>query len=92
VLQANYRVRVQPGTAEIHLRKLRLSYQKPSYPAGECDPREIERFLEETFPRIQRPAYKLNAEVAFADASGIALHAHAGRSVTGRSPGVRVSG
>jgi len=73
-------VRVAGATVNAHLKKLGLSYQVARYRAREQDPLEIERFLNETFPRVQRYAEKVRAEIAFEDESGVDLGTHAGRT------------
>ena len=73
LLHLNFGVWVSERTISRHLRKLDLSYQKPQYRAAEQDPEEIRYFLEEKFPRIQRLAKKLDAEIAFEDESGVGV-------------------
>ena len=73
LLHLNFGVWVSERTISRHLRKLDLSYQKPQYRAAEQDPEEIRYFLEEKFPRIQRLAKKLDAEIAFEDETGVGV-------------------
>jgi transposase len=47
-------VKVVGATVNAHLKKLGMSYQVAHYHAREQDPVEIERFLNETFPRVKR--------------------------------------
>lgn len=80
LLHLNFGVWVSERTISRHLRKLNLSYQKPQYPAAEQDPEEIRYFLEEKFPRIQRLANKLEAEIAFGDEAGVGVSTRHGRT------------
>ena len=73
LLFREFGVRVSGRTISRHLKKLDLSYQKPRYRAVEQDPGEIRYFLEEKFPRIQRLAEKIDAEIAFEDETGVGV-------------------
>ncbi len=80
LLAREFGVEVIGATVNAHLKKLELSYQVPRYRASEQDPVEIERFLNDTFPRVKRYAEKRGAEIAFEDEAGVHLDAHAGRT------------
>jgi transposase len=80
LLAREFGVKVIGATVNAHLKKLELSYQVPRYRASEQDPVEIERFLNDTFPRVKRYAEKRGAEIAFEDEAGVHLDAHAGRT------------
>lgn len=82
------------STIGLHLKRLGLSYQKPWFHANEQDPQKVERFLDDTFPRIQRLAKKIGADIAFQDEAGARLEAHAGKTwgETGTTPEVPVTG
>lgn len=73
LLLRQFGVKVSGRTISRHLRKLGLSYQKPQYRAVEQDPEEIRYFLDEKYPRIQRLAKKLEAEIAFEDETGVGV-------------------
>ena len=75
-----FEVDVSGRTVSLHLRKLGLSYQKPRYRAVEQDAEEVAFFLDEKFPRIQRLAQKLGADIAFEDEAGVGLGTHSGRT------------
>jgi len=80
LLYKQFRVDVQPSTISIHLKAMGLTYQKPNYiPLGQ-DPKEIEQFLSDKFPRIQRLAEKLDAEIVFEDEAGVAIADHGGKT------------
>jgi transposase len=77
-----------------HLKKLNLSYQKPSYYAKEQDPEKLKVFINEEFPKIQSFADKLDAEISFGDEAGIDLRERSGKTwgAIGKPPKVAVTG
>jgi transposase len=93
LLKERFGVEVTGRTISGHLKKLGLSYQKPCYCAVEQDPQEVEYFLEEKFPRIQRLAEKLGADIAFEDEAGIGVSTRSGRTwgLEGQPPEIRVT-
>jgi transposase len=94
ILEKTFGVKVIASTVNAHLKKLDLSYQKPCYVAREQDPAEIEYFLNEKFPRIQRLAIKIGADIAFEDESGVDLSDRSGRTwgLAGETPKIKVTG
>ena len=94
LLTAHFSITVIGATVNQHLRKMNLSYQKPQYHPYEQDPEKVDRFLNETFPRIQRLANKIGAEIGFEDEAGVDLRDHSGRTwgKTGEAPQVDVTG
>jgi len=93
LLEEQFGVKVSGRTVSLHLRKLGLSYQKPRYRAVEQRADEVAFFLNDTFPRIQRVAEKLGAEIAFEDEAGVGLRTHSGRTwgLQGHTPTVTVT-
>ncbi|MEJ2389016.1 MAG: hypothetical protein P8Y27_17420 [Chromatiaceae bacterium] len=57
-----------------------MSYRKPRWRPREQSPAAVERFVNETFPRIRRLADKLHADIAFEDEAGIGLQTQAGKT------------
>ncbi|HSN81236.1 MAG TPA: IS630 family transposase [Polyangiales bacterium] len=94
LLEKRFGVKVRPGTVAGHLKDLDLSYQKPEYRASERDDAEIDRFLNEKFPRIERLAQRIGAEIAFEDEAGVEGRAHIGKTwgARGKTPRIRASG
>lgn len=94
IVKKIFGVEVLATTIEIHLKKMGLTPQKPHYVAKEQDPSEVEYFLNEKFPRIQRLAERMGADIAFEDEAGVSIREHAGRSwgIAGQPPTVVVSG
>jgi len=80
LIKKYFGIKISGRTVSEYLRKMDLSYQKPSYRAEEQNPEKVEHFLEDTFPRIQRLAAKMGADIGFEDESGVHLSAHAGRT------------
>lgn len=94
IVKKIFDVEVLATTIDIHLRKMGLTPQKPCYVAREQDPSEVEHFLNEKFPRIQRLAKRIGADIAFEDEAGVDMSEHAGRTwgLVGQPPTVVVSG
>jgi len=93
LLRERFGVTVTGRTISGHLKKLGLSYQKPCYRALAQDPEEVEQFLEDKFPRIERLAAKLGADIAFEDEAGIGVSTRSGRTwgTAGQPPEIRVT-
>jgi transposase len=93
LLQKEFAITVTGCTVSLHLNKLGLSYQKPAYQDVERDPQEVEQFLNDKFPRIQRLADKMGADIGFEDEAGVGIMTRSGRTwgMTGKTPVVRVS-
>jgi transposase len=94
LFKEEFGITVGDSTVSLHLKDLGLSYQKPWFRAKEQDPREVDHFLHETFPRIQRLAEKIGADIAFEDEAGIGLQTHSGKTwgEVGKAPEVPVTG
>jgi transposase len=94
IIHKTFGVKVLASTVHVHLKKLGLSFQKPRYVAREQDPAQIKHFLNEKFPRIQRLADRLGADIAFEDEAGVDLTERAGRTwgLVGKTPTVIASG
>ena len=92
MLKQEFGVSVSGLSVSLHLRKLGLSYQKPSYQDVARDEQEVEHFLNDTFPRIQRLADKIGADIGFEDGAGIGLMKRSGRTWgrVGSTPVVQV--
>ncbi len=88
ILKEKFGIDVIGATVNAHLNKLGLTYQKPNYRASEQDPIEVEHFLHDKFPRIQRLAKKMDADIAFEDEAGVYLNMQSGRTwgASGETP------
>jgi transposase len=94
IIEKSFGVKVIPATVNAHLVQMGLSYQEPCYRARERDPAEIEYFLNEKFPRIQRLALKIGADIAYEDEVGVDMSERSGRTwgLIGKTPEVMVTG
>jgi transposase len=93
LLKREFGVTVSDSTVRLHLIQLKLSWQIPEYRDKDMDPQEIDYFLNNKFPRIQRLANKIGAEIGYEDESGVGVRTHGGRTwgLRGRTPVVDVS-
>ena len=87
-------VAVAGSTVSVHVKNLDLSYPPPTYRPSAQDPQEVEYFLNETFPRLQRLAEKLKADSGVEEEAGINLQTQAGKTWgrVGQPPEIRVTG
>lgn len=94
ILNFEFSLEVAGRTVGKHLKKIGLSYQKPWFRSKEQDATKVDRFVNETFPRIQRLAEKISADIAFEDEAGVGLQTHSGKtwSEIGCTPEVSVTG
>lgn len=94
LLNDKFKIDVQPSTVYQHLKKIGLSYQKPRYKPFEQDVNEVNLFINEKFPRIQKLATKIGADIGFEDESSIDLRQHLGGTwgTIGKTPEVIVTG
>jgi len=93
LLERIFGVTVSESAVRLHLKKLGLTYQKPEYQDVARDESEIRYFLEVKFPKIQRLAVKLGADIGFQDESGIGIMTRYGRTwgLRGQTPIIPVS-
>lgn len=94
LLAERFDVEVGGAAINAHLHRLGLSVQKPTYRAAEQDPEAVERFVTEIFPKVQRFAKAIGADIAFEDEAGVDLRERSGKTwgVRGVSPSVAVTG
>src|SRR5512143_2836840 len=86
-------VTVSGPTVSLHLKALGLSYQQPCYREVARDEQEVEFFLKHKFPRIQRLAQKMGADMGFEDEAGVGVMTRSGRTwgEMGHPPAIPVS-
>ena len=80
LLQQRFGVWVADSTVALHLHRLELSCQQPCYRAREQDSAAVAYFLLDKFPKIQRLAEKIGADIGFEDEAGVGLRTRAGRT------------
>jgi transposase len=93
LLKEEFGITVSSCAVYLHLKKLGLSYQKPAYQDVEREPQAVEHFLNDKFPRIQRLAHKIGADIGFEDEAGVGIMTRRGRTwgLVGKTPVVHVS-
>lgn len=80
LLRQRFGVWVAESTVALHLHRLKLSCQQPCYRAREQDPEAVAHFLLYTFPKIQKLAENIGADIGFEDEAGVGIMTHAGRT------------
>lgn len=93
LIQKKFAVTVSGPTVSLHLKKLGLSYQQPDYRDRAREAQEVEFFLDHKFPRIQRLAQKMGADIGFEDEAGVGVMTRSGRpwGEVGHPPEIPVS-
>ena len=94
LLFERYDIQVVPATINHHMHKIGLSVQKPRYISENKDLDKVRQFVEEKFPKIQRFAEKVGADIGFEDESSVDLRNHSGTTwgSPGKTPTVRFTG
>lgn len=93
LLNQEFGITVSESTVRLHLKALGLTCQQPEYQDAKRDEREIEHFLNDKFPRIQRLAEKMGADMGFEDEAGVGVMTRHGRTwgLRGQTPVVKAS-
>lgn len=93
LLLDKFEVKVSDTAVRQHLTLMGLTCQKPEYQDEARDEEEIAHFFNDKFPRIQRLAEKMNADIAFEDEAGIGVMTRHGRTwgMSGKTPVIKVS-
>ena len=73
LLRDKFGVTVSDTAVRQHLKAMGLTCQKPEYQDVAKDEGEIARFLDDKFPRIQRLAERMGADIAFEDEAGVGV-------------------
>jgi transposase len=76
------------------LQQMGLTPQRPIYRSYKQDPRELEEYLQHTFPELRRLAKRLGADIYFVDESAVRSDHHRGTTwgAIGQTPVVEDSG
>ena len=80
LLKKQFNTWVSDSTVALHLHQLHLSCQKPCYRSTGRDPAKVAAFVNEQFPKIQRFAKVMGADILFEDEAGIGVMTRAGRT------------
>jgi transposase len=93
LLKQRYGIEVSVATVRLHLHDLNLSPQEPSYHSQQQDEAKVAHFINDTFPRIQKLAEKMGADIGFEDEAGVGVRTRAGHSwgEVGHPPEIAVS-
>jgi transposase len=93
LLLDKFRVKVSDTAVRQHLKAMGLTCQKPEYQDVARDEEEIAHFFNDKFPRIQRLAEKMDADIAFEDEAGVGVMTRHGRTwgMSGKTPVIKVS-
>ena len=93
LLQDKFKVKVSDTAVRQHLKSMGLTCQKPEYQDEARNEEEIEHFFNDKFPRIQRLAEKMDADIAFEDEAGVGVMTRHGRTwgMSGKTPVIKVS-
>ena len=91
LLKKEFGVTVSDSAVRLHLKSLGLTPQKPEYQDAKRDGHEVEYFLNTKFPKIQRLAAKLGADIGFQDESGVGIMTRYGKTwgLRGETPVVK---
>lgn len=94
LIRDRFGVRLSDVSVGRLLKKLGFSPQKPLRKAYEQDPKTVEKWKKETFPKIQKRAKKLGATIYFADEAAVRSDCHRGRTWApiGKTPIVETTG
>lgn len=94
VIQRRFKVKLSKASVCRLLGQLGLSPQRPVWRAYQQRPEEVQRWLNEEYPRIRALARRLSAQIFFGDEAGVRSDHHAGTTwaVKGKTPVVSSTG
>jgi transposase len=93
-IRKNFGIKLSESSVGRLLRQLGLSCQKPLYRAYQQNKEAVSEWKQTMFPKIQKRAKKLGAEIYFEDESGIRSDFHSGTTwaLKGQTPVIEVTG
>jgi transposase len=94
VIKDRFNIKLSRASVGRLMNQLGLSAQRPLWRAYQQDPKAIERWLQEEFPKIQVDAKKLKAKIFFSDEAGVRSDFHSGTTwgIRGKTPIVSSTG
>jgi len=94
LIEEKFRIHLSISSVGRLLAELEITPQKPLRRAYERDPKAIEKWIHEEYPRLKKRAKKRGAEIFFLDEAGIRSDAPLERTwgAKGQTPVVRTSG
>ncbi len=78
VLKKEHGVELSKSAVCRLLQQMGLTPQRPIYRSYKQDPKELEKYLERTFPQLRRLAKRIGAEIYFVDESAVRSDHHRG--------------
>ncbi|MDA8078243.1 MAG: IS630 family transposase [Nitrospiraceae bacterium] len=94
VIYRRFGVKLSKASVCRLLAQLGLTPQRPVWRAYQQKPEEVQKWLDEVYPRIQSSARRLKAQIFFADEAGVRSDHHAGTTWAekGKTPVVSTTG
>jgi len=94
MIYRRFGVRLSKASVCRLLAQLGLTPQRPVWRAYQQKPEEVQKWLNEEYPRIQNMARRLKAQIFFGDEAGVRSDHHAGTTwaVKGKTPVVSTTG
>ena len=94
VIYRQFGVRLSKASVCRLLTQLGLTPQRPVWRAYQQKPEEVQKWLNEQYPRIKKMARRLKAQIFFGDEAGVRSDHHAGTTwaVKGKTPVVSTTG
>lgn len=94
LIHRKFRIKISRWSVGRLLNQLGLTVQRPMWRAYQQNPKEVEQWLNEEYPKIAAKAKRLKARVFFGDEAGVRSDFHSGTTwgVRGRTPIVSTTG
>jgi len=94
LIYRKFRIQVSRWSVGRLLNQLGLSVQRPMWRAYQQNPKEVEQWLKDEYPKIAAKAKRLKARIFFGDEAGVRSDFHSGTTwgVRGRTPIVSTTG
>ena len=94
LIQQKFGITLALRTVGDYLRRWNMTPQRPIERAYRQNPKEIEKWLQEEYPKIKKRAEKEGAIILWGDETGVQNHSNVGRSYApkGATPVIRKSG
>jgi transposase len=88
LISERYGIKLALRTMTLYFSRWNFTYQKPAKRAYKQNPEEVDRWLEEEYPRIKKDASKDKAEIFWCDETGISNESNSRRgfSPQGQTP------
>jgi transposase len=94
LIYERFRVKLSRTSVGRLLNHMGLSAQRPLWRAYQQDPKAVEQWLREEYPKIRKEALRCKADIYFADEAGVRSDFHAGTTwgIRGKTPIVSSTG